>query len=66
MVEDYERTCAEWLANLRANRDDAVRTVGEEQTDRYERYLDMCVRGWQLRATNLLRMTFRRLDRPRG
>ena len=48
---DYERTCAVWLEKLRANRDRAVEAAGEDLTARYERYLDLCVRGWQLGAS---------------
>ena len=63
--KDYERTCATWLENLRSNRDEAVAAAGDELVDRYERYLDLCVRGWQLGATNLLRIALRRIDHPR-
>lgn len=63
--KDYERTCAEWLARLRAGREDAVRAADEDLVNRYERYLDLCVRGWQLGATDLLRIGMRRIDHPR-
>ncbi len=62
---DYERTCAVWLERLRANRDEAVAVAGGELVDRYERYLDLCVRGWQLGATHLLRIGMKRIDHPR-
>lgn len=62
---DYERTCAVWLEKLRANRDRAVEAAGEDLTARYERYLDLCVRGWQLGATHLLRIGMVRIDHPR-
>lgn len=64
-VEDYERTCQAWLDNLRRNRDAAVAAGGEDLVERYDRYLELCVRGWQLRATNLLRVGMRRIDHPR-
>ena len=60
-----ERTCATWLERLRSHRDDAVRVAGPELVDRYERYLDLCVRGWQLGATQLLRISMRRMNHPR-
>jgi cyclopropane-fatty-acyl-phospholipid synthase len=63
--EDYERTCAEWLGRLRANRERAEAIAGTDLVAKWERYLDMSVRGWQLRATNLLRIAMRRIDRPR-
>jgi cyclopropane-fatty-acyl-phospholipid synthase len=62
---DYERTCTAWLEKLRRNRDEAVAAAGEDLVGRYERYLDLCVRGWQLGATHLLRIALRRVDAPR-
>ncbi len=63
--EDYARTCQEWLDRLRKNHAAAAAAVGEELTQKWERYLELSVRGWQLRATNLLRITMRRIDNPR-
>lgn len=63
--EDYELTCQAWLSRLRRNRAAAVAAVGPELTDKWEQYLDLSVRGWKMRATNLLRITFRRIDQPR-
>jgi cyclopropane-fatty-acyl-phospholipid synthase len=63
--EDYERTCAEWLERLRRNRERAEAIAGTDLAGKWERYLDLSVRGWQLRATNLLRIAMRRIDRPR-
>jgi cyclopropane-fatty-acyl-phospholipid synthase len=62
---DYERTCLEWQERLRRNREQAVEVAGPEVVERYERYLDLCVRGWQLGATYLLRIAMRRIDSPR-
>jgi hypothetical protein len=42
-----------------------VEVAGPEVVERYERYLDLCVRGWQLGATYLLRIAMRRIDSPR-
>jgi len=63
--EDYELTCREWLERLRKNRERAEIVAGIDVVKNWERYLDLSVRGWQLRATNLLRITMRRIDRPR-
>jgi cyclopropane-fatty-acyl-phospholipid synthase len=63
--EDYERTCQEWLDRLRKNHSAAAAAVGEELTEKWERYLELSVRGWRIRATNLLRITMRRIDNPR-
>lgn len=56
----YARTCAEWLARLRARRSEAVSVAGEEIVARYERYLDTCVRLFRGRQMTLLRLTFQR------
>jgi cyclopropane-fatty-acyl-phospholipid synthase len=62
---DYERTCIEWVERLRKNREAAQAVAGADVTEKWERYLDLSVRGWQLRATNLLRISMRRIDHPR-
>jgi cyclopropane-fatty-acyl-phospholipid synthase len=62
---DYARTCQEWLDRLRKNREEAVAAAGKELTDKWEKYLELSVRGWEMRATNLLRITMRRIDTPR-
>jgi cyclopropane-fatty-acyl-phospholipid synthase len=62
---DYERTCTEWLARLRKNYARATAIAGHDLVDKWDRYLELSIRGWQLRATNLLRVTMRRIDSPR-
>jgi cyclopropane-fatty-acyl-phospholipid synthase len=62
---DYARTCQEWLNRLRKNRVAAVEAAGEDLTEKWERYLELSVRGWKIRATNLLRIAMRRIDQPR-
>ena len=62
---DYARTCRDWLGRLRARWPEAVLAVGETTALKWERYLVMCVRGWETGATALLRIAFRRIDRPR-
>jgi cyclopropane-fatty-acyl-phospholipid synthase len=61
----YERTCREWLTRLRTRRQEAVATSSEDIVQKWERYLAMCIRGWETGATALLRVTFRRIDQLR-
>lgn len=63
--KDYARTCKAWLSNLKANRKAAIKLVGEELVHRYEKYLSFCSICYHLGTTNLLRITFRRIDNPR-
>jgi cyclopropane-fatty-acyl-phospholipid synthase len=63
--EDYARPCQSWLDRLRNNRSLAVAAASEELVEKWERYLELSVRGWKLRAINLLRITMRRIDNPR-
>ncbi len=60
----YERTCRAWLANLKQNRDAAVRLVGEETVARYEKYLQVSIVGFYSGKLVLLRIALRRIDRP--
>ena len=46
--------CAAWRENLQKNRSKALDVAGPELVEHYERYLDICVRGWQLGTTELL------------
>jgi cyclopropane-fatty-acyl-phospholipid synthase len=62
---DYERTCREWLERMRARRDAVVAASSEVTVEKWERYLEMCIRGWQTAATLLFRVKLRRLDHPR-
>ena len=63
--DDYLRTCEEWLRRLQRNRHAAVAAAGEKRTDMWEKYLELSIAGWRMHATNLLRITLRRIDRPR-
>ncbi|MEM7308290.1 MAG: cyclopropane-fatty-acyl-phospholipid synthase family protein [Planctomycetota bacterium] len=56
----YERTCRRWLANLRAQRTEAVELVGPETVQRYETYLKMAVIGFHTGKIQLHRISFRR------
>lgn len=61
---DYERTCREWLARLRANKAAAIETVGEETYQRYVQYLRLAMFGFGTGRIGLLRIAFRRIDKP--
>lgn len=63
--EDYERTCKAWLSRLKANRAEAVNLVGEEIVRRYEKYLNFCIIGFHIGTIGLIRITMRRIDKPR-
>lgn len=63
--EDYARTCGEWLERLRKNREQAKAVAPSAVVDKWERYLELSVRGWNLRATGLLRITMHRVNHPR-
>lgn len=59
----YKRTCAEWLRRLHLHREEAVGLVGEKVVDRYERYLSLSCRIFEVGASVLYRITLRRLGR---
>jgi cyclopropane-fatty-acyl-phospholipid synthase len=60
--DDYARTCAAWLFELRRRREDAIASVGEGTFLRYERFLEAAVKGFQLEIFQLLRLRFSRFD----
>ncbi|WP_405160281.1 cyclopropane-fatty-acyl-phospholipid synthase family protein [Nocardia sp. NBC_01499] len=59
-AEHYARTCQIWLDQLRANRAEAVELVGEETTERYERYLQVSVTVFRRKHAGLARIIFER------
>jgi cyclopropane-fatty-acyl-phospholipid synthase len=63
---DYERTCREWLRRLKHRRAEASAHAGEAVTALYERYLGLSVIGFHVGQSDLLRLTFRRVDAQRG
>jgi cyclopropane-fatty-acyl-phospholipid synthase len=63
--EQYERTMSEWRKRLRANRTQAVALVGEELVARTEKFLQLFMIGFHTGTMGLLRLTLRRIDRPR-
>ena len=64
--KDYELTCKAWLSKLKANRTAAVNLVGSEVVARYEKYLNFCIIGFHIGTINLVRITMRRIDKPRS
>jgi len=63
-AEQYERTLKQWLFNLKDHRDEAVAIQGEAGVRRYEKYLAMFAVAFHVRAMNLVRIAFRRIDQP--
>ncbi|MGI2902857.1 class I SAM-dependent methyltransferase [Tolypothrix sp. VBCCA 56010] len=64
--EHYERTLKVWLNRLKANREQAVKLVGEEVVAKYEKYLNFCKIGFHIGTMDLLRISMRRIDNPRN
>nr|WP_199349880.1 cyclopropane-fatty-acyl-phospholipid synthase family protein [Nostoc flagelliforme] len=62
---DYKRTSQFWLSKLKANRAEAVNLVGEEVVVRYIKYLSLFSIGFHTGTMDLLRITMRRIDKPR-
>jgi len=46
--EDYRKTTAEWLRRMREHEDHIRATWGDQLFDDYDRYLDTCVRGFDV------------------
>lgn len=63
---DYARTLRCWFDALRANRSVARSQVGDDVTERYERYLRTFTYAFQLGSLALYRVTLRRVDRSRS
>lgn len=60
---DYARSYDEWLKNLRNRRDEAVRMVGEEQVQRFERFYKLGSIGFRMGKIWLLRFCLRPITR---
>lgn len=58
----YVRTLREWLRNLRANKTEAAKLVGDQVVADYERYLQLSMYGYSSGSYNLSRITFQRLN----
>jgi len=59
--EDYGRTTAEWLRRMRLHEAYIRETWGNALYDDYERYLDLCVRGFANHWTGDVQMKLRRI-----
>ena len=59
--DHYARTCARWLANLRARRAEAVALVGAEVVEEHEHYLSATVGHFERRHLSLARLVFDRM-----
>jgi cyclopropane-fatty-acyl-phospholipid synthase len=62
--EDYVRTLRSWINSIEENREAAVRLVGEDIVQRYERWFKLSIIGFYRGTMGLLRITFRRIDAP--
>ncbi len=58
----YARTVSCWLANLSAQREQAIAIAGEEVFHRFQRFLRGGVKGYEMGAFLLLRLSLRRID----
>lgn len=63
--EHYARTLQVWRQRMKARREEALALVGEKVYARYDKYLQMAMIGFHVGTMGLLRIAFRRLDRPR-
>ena len=63
--DHYVRTLQAWRDRLRARRAQAVAIVGDGTVAKYDKYLQMAMLGFHGATMNLLRIGFRRIDRPR-
>lgn len=61
--EHYVQTLKAWLKRLKKKRTMAVNLVGEEEVTKYEKYLFLSIISMHTGATNLSRVTLRRLDK---
>jgi cyclopropane-fatty-acyl-phospholipid synthase len=59
----YARTFEQWAHNLSRCRAEAVELVGEQITERYERYLKQSAIGFYMGKINLLRIGFQPIKR---
>jgi cyclopropane-fatty-acyl-phospholipid synthase len=63
---DYAKTMRDWFDRLTSQRARAVAVAGDEAYERYRKYLRMFSYSFEMGAFELLRVTFRRMDRRYG
>jgi cyclopropane-fatty-acyl-phospholipid synthase len=56
----YVRTLQDWAAALAAHRDEAIAAQSQEVYDRYDKYLNGCVRLFRDRATSVHQYTLQK------
>ena len=64
--EGYARTCKAWLDGLSAHREAAMRLVGEDVFQSYNRYLSYSYIGFKRGKLDLYRVTLRRVEPERN
>jgi cyclopropane-fatty-acyl-phospholipid synthase len=64
--DHYVRTIQAWRHRLRARWAEAATIVGESTVAKYDKYLQLAMLGFRGATMNLLRIGFRRIDRPRA
>lgn len=62
--QDFLQTHQAWLEQLQTNRQAAIAIAGEKTVSQFERYLQYTLFALNAGATQLLRLTLRRVDRP--
>jgi cyclopropane-fatty-acyl-phospholipid synthase len=62
----YVRTIEQWSHRLRRSRPEAVSLVGEDAVVRFQRYLKLSAYMFMQGACDLIRVSLRRIDQPRG
>ncbi len=64
--DHYRRTLRAWFSKLKANRDRCVELKGEEEVARFEQYLRLMAYMFEVGGLDLYRITFRKIDNPKG
>jgi cyclopropane-fatty-acyl-phospholipid synthase len=57
---DYARTSLEWRKRLRLQKEKAIKLVGEESYDRYDKYLHLWAIGFHTGTMGLMRIEFKK------
>jgi len=64
--DHYRRTLRAWFTKLKANRERCVELKGEEEVARFEQYLRLMAYMFEVGGLDLYRITFRKIDNPKG